>query len=65
MGALRNGSSAHILPCMLRFFTVPRLALNPNLIFEIGSSVNRNILRAILSKSRVSIQRVKMNFPFG
>jgi hypothetical protein len=24
---------------MLRFFTVPRLALNPNLILEIGSSV--------------------------
>jgi hypothetical protein len=24
---------------MLRFFTAPRLALNPNLIFEIGSII--------------------------
>ena len=40
MAALRNGSKcSHTTPCMLRFFTVPRLALNPNLIFEIGSSV--------------------------
>ena len=29
--------NAHILSCMLHFFTVPRLALNPNLVFEIGS----------------------------
>jgi hypothetical protein len=28
-----------LLPCMLRFFTVPRLALNPNLVFEMGSNV--------------------------
>jgi hypothetical protein len=25
---------------MLRFFTAPRLALNPNSIFEIGSRIN-------------------------
>ena len=28
--------------CMLRFFTVSRLALNPNLIFEIGSTTLKN-----------------------
>jgi hypothetical protein len=37
MAVLRNGSKCSHTPCMLRFFTVSRLALNPNLIFEIGS----------------------------
>ena len=37
MAALRNGSKCSHTTCMLRFFTVSRLALNPNLIFEIGS----------------------------
>jgi hypothetical protein len=38
MAVLRNGSKCSHTTCMLRFFTVLRLALNPNLIFEIGSS---------------------------
>jgi len=37
MAVLRNGSKCSHTTCMLRFFTVSRLALNPNLIFEIGS----------------------------
>ena len=38
MAVLRNGSKCSHATCMLRFFTVSRLALNSNLIFEIGSS---------------------------
>jgi len=38
MAALRNGSKCSHTSGMLRFFTVSRLALNPNLIFEIGSN---------------------------
>jgi len=38
MAVLRNGSKCSHTTCMLRFFTVSRLALNPNLIFEIGSN---------------------------
>ena len=34
---LRNGSKCSHTTRMLRFFTVSRLALNPNLIFETGS----------------------------
>jgi hypothetical protein len=37
MAALRHGSKCSHTTCMLRFFTVSRLAMNPNLIFEIGS----------------------------
>jgi len=37
MAVLRNGSKYSHTMCMLRFFNVSRLALNPNLIFEIGS----------------------------
>ena len=38
MAVLRNGSKYSHTTCMLRFFTVSRLALNPNLIFEIDSN---------------------------
>ncbi len=38
MAVLRNGSKCSHTTCMLRFFTVSRLALNSNLIFEIGSN---------------------------
>ena len=38
MAVLRNGSKCSHTAYMLRFFTVSRLALNPNLIFETGSS---------------------------
>jgi hypothetical protein len=38
MAALRTGSKCSHTTCMLRFFTDSRLALNPNLIFEIGSN---------------------------
>ncbi len=37
MTVLRNCSKCSHTTCMLRFFTVSRLALNANLIFEIGS----------------------------
>jgi hypothetical protein len=37
MAVLRNGSKCTHTTCVLRFFTVSRLALNTNLIFEIGS----------------------------
>jgi len=40
MAALWNDSKCSHTACMLRFFTAPRLALNPNLIFEIGSINN-------------------------
>ena len=39
MAVLQNGSKCSHTTCMLRFFTVSRLALNPNLIFEIGSNI--------------------------
>jgi len=39
MAALQNGSKCSHTTCMLRFFIVSRLALNPNLIFGIGSSI--------------------------
>ena len=38
MAVLRNSSKCSHTTCMLRFFTVSRLALNPNLVFEIGSN---------------------------
>ena len=38
MAVLRNGSKCSHTTCMLRFFTVSRLAMNSNLIIEIGSS---------------------------
>jgi hypothetical protein len=38
MAVLRKCSKCSHTTCMLRFFTVSRLALNPNFIFEIGSS---------------------------
>ena len=37
MSVLQNGSKYSHTTCMLRFFTVSRLALNTNLIIEIGS----------------------------
>jgi hypothetical protein len=42
MAVLRNGSKCSHTTCMLRFFTVSRLTLNPNLIFEIGSNQGPN-----------------------
>ena len=39
MAVFWNGSKCSHTTCMLRFFTVPRLALTPNLISEIGSKV--------------------------
>jgi hypothetical protein len=38
MAVLRNSSKCSHTTCMRRFFIVSRLALNPNLIFEIGSN---------------------------
>ena len=38
---------------MLRFFTVPRLAMNPNLIFEIGSRVKFFPLLRLLTYIRM------------
>jgi len=45
MAALRNGSKCSHTTCMLRFFTVSRLALNPNLIFEMGSYYLPNLMK--------------------
>jgi hypothetical protein len=39
MALLRNGSKCSHTTCMLRFFTVSRLTLNPNLILEIDSNL--------------------------
>ena len=39
MTVLRNGSKCSHTTCMLRFFTVSRLALNTNLIFEIDFKI--------------------------
>ena len=36
MTVLKNGSKCSHTKCMLRFFTVFRLALNPDLYFETG-----------------------------
>jgi hypothetical protein len=53
---LRNGSKCSHTTCMLRFFTVSRLALNPNLILEIGSIVHSEmalfVLLGVLSPRR-------------
>ena len=49
MAALRNDSKCSHTTCMLRFFTVSRLALNPNLIFEIGSNDNVPVGNGILA----------------
>jgi hypothetical protein len=38
LALLQTDSKYSHTTCMLRFFTVSRLALNPNLIFEIGSN---------------------------
>jgi hypothetical protein len=38
MAVLRNISKCSHTTCMLRLFNVSRLALNPNLIFEIDSN---------------------------
>ncbi len=43
MAALRNGSKCSHTTCMLLFFTVLRLAMNTNLIFEIGSNLKNHI----------------------
>ena len=51
MAVLRNGSKCSHTTCMLRFFTVSRLALNPNLIFEIGS--NGNVTEVLLQVPKV------------
>ncbi len=52
MAVLRNGSKCSHTTCMLRFFTVPRLALNSNLIFEIGSKYLSSF--QILANMRIS-----------
>jgi len=48
MAALLNGSKCSHTTCMLRFFTASRLALNPNLIFEIGSSIRAVVYPGML-----------------
>jgi len=49
MAVLRNGSKYSHTTCMLRFFTVSRLALNPNLILEIGPKVLFGMASTIFS----------------
>ena len=56
MAVLRNGSKCSHTKCMLRFFTVSRLALNSNLIFEIGSTYNTSLKGVIIyAKKKVMI----------
>ncbi len=56
MAVLRNGSKCSHATCMLRFFTVSRLALNTNLIFEIGSTYNTSLIGVIIyAKKNVMI----------
>jgi hypothetical protein len=52
MAALRNGSKCSHTTCILRFFTVSRLALTSNLIFEI-SSINLNLRKTIPTSTQV------------
>jgi len=61
MAALRNGSKCSNTTCMLRFFTVSRLALNPNLIFEIGSKINPNIADNDRKKTQVNVYGKKIS----
>ena len=56
MAALRNGSKCSHTTCMLRFFTVSRLAMNTNLIFEIGSKVIQ-ILKDHMNRKRSGLNR--------
>jgi len=43
MAVLRTGLKCSHTTCMIRFFTASRLALNPNLIFEISSNLYSSI----------------------
>ena len=48
MAVLRSSSKCSHTTCMLRFFTVSRLALNTDLIFEIGSSYKVLIIGVLI-----------------
>jgi hypothetical protein len=61
MAALRSGSKCSHTTCMLRFFTVSRLALNPNLIFEIGSKINPNLADNDRKKTRLTVYGKKIS----
>jgi hypothetical protein len=61
MAALRNGSKCSHTTCMLRFFTVLRLTLNPNLIFEIGSKINPNLADNDRKKTRLTVYGKKIS----
>jgi hypothetical protein len=54
MAALRNGSKCSHTTCMLRFFTISRLALNSNLIIEIGSNVTNQDIQT--TQTTISFQ---------
>ena len=53
MAVLRNGSKCSHTTCMLRFFTVSRLALNTNLIFEIDSHYSLFCCWQVVSEQKV------------
>jgi len=55
MAVLRNGSKCSHTKCMLRFFTVSRLALNSNLIFEIGSKYNTFLIGVIICDKKIAM----------
>ena len=61
MAVLRNGSKCSHTTCMLCFFTVARLALNSNLIFEIGSSEAKIPLLGGLGHPRLSLNLGKIS----
>jgi hypothetical protein len=53
MAALQSGKKCSHTACMLRFLTALRLALNPDLIFEIGfRSYLKNIQRINMLAAR-------------
>ena len=58
MAVLRNGSKCSHTACMLRFFTVSRLAMNTNLIFEIGSKESWPKGLCFLCLNRSDVERL-------
>jgi hypothetical protein len=58
MAVLRSGSKCSHTPCMLRFFSTSRLAMNPNLNFEIGS-IYHNPDRPVGTKCKSRFVRAK------
>ena len=64
MAVLRNGSKCSHTTCMLRLFTVSRLALNTNFIFETGSNILRQkgaFCKGLVEKLREMCSLMRVN----